>query len=123
MVTPPLFRGVVDLVKSLRLNVSLSVCKHVGDSGCERRLAVVNVPDRADVYVRFTSVKYLLSHYFSFAPSSGVSYAFALTLISMVLSLEPTPRIELGTSFLPRMRSTTELCGPDKPSPNRAHRY
>lgn len=32
----------------------------------------------------------------------------------MVLSLEPTPRIELGTSFLPRMRSTTELCGPDR---------
>tara|TARA_Y100001960_G_scaffold334160_1_gene446056 strand:- start:6397 stop:6597 length:201 start_codon:yes stop_codon:yes gene_type:complete len=25
--------------------------------------------------------------------------------------MEPTPRIELGTSFLPRMRSTTELCG------------
>ena len=26
--------------------------------------------------------------------------------------MEPTPRIELGTSFLPRMRSTTELSGP-----------
>ena len=25
--------------------------------------------------------------------------------------MEPTPRLELGTSFLPRMRSTTELCG------------
>ena len=97
------------------------MCKHVGDSGCERRLAVVNVPDRADVYVRLTAVKYLLSQYFSFGPSSGVSYAFTLLLISMVLSLEPTPRIELGTSFLPRMRSTTELCGPERPSPNRAH--
>ena len=25
--------------------------------------------------------------------------------------VEPTPRLELGTSFLPRMCSTTELCG------------
>ena len=25
--------------------------------------------------------------------------------------MEPTPRVELGTSFLPRMRSATELCG------------
>ena len=25
--------------------------------------------------------------------------------------VEPTPRVELGTSFLPRMRSATELCG------------
>ena len=33
--------------------------------------------------------------------------------VDWCLALEPTPRIELGTSFLPRMRSTTELCGPD----------
>ncbi len=38
-----------------------------------------------------------------------------LVVIFVVLCLEPTPRIELGTSFLPRMRSTTELCGPDDP--------
>ena len=30
--------------------------------------------------------------------------------------VEPTPRIELGTSFLPRTRSTTELCGPGRVS-------
>ena len=36
-----------------------------------------------------------------------------LVVIFVVLCLEPTPRIELGTSFLPRMRSTTELCGPE----------
>ena len=34
--------------------------------------------------------------------------------------MEPTPRIELGTSFLPRTRSTTELCGPELASRTRS---
>ncbi len=41
--------------------------------------------------------------------------------IDWCLALEPTPRIELGTSFLPRMRSTTELCGPDDSSHYEVH--
>ena len=44
-------------------------------------------------------------------------FSFAIQWLSRKVSIkvptfvEPTPRLELGTSFLPRMCSTTELCG------------
>ena len=74
--TLALFWSIVDLVKSLRLNVRGTLRKHESDGGSERCLAVVNVPNGAHVYVRLTTVKNFFRHTYLTSPSSGVSYGF-----------------------------------------------
>ena len=63
------------------------------DGGRQGCLAVVDMPDGADVYVRFRAVKFLFSH--------GILY---LPLLNS--SVEPTIGFEPMTPFLPRTCST-----------------
>lgn len=81
---------------------------------------MVDVPDSADVNVRLGPIKDLLRHFplcLPFPKGSIFNSTLPITGYAGVVStvdpglVEPTPRLELGTSFLPRMCSTTELCG------------
>jgi hypothetical protein len=38
------------------------LAQNLGDSSRQRRLAVIDVADRADVYVRLTAIKFFLRH-------------------------------------------------------------
>ncbi len=57
-----LFRCLVDLVEGRRLRVRPGLGENLRDRGCERRLAVVDVADRADVDVRLGALELLLGH-------------------------------------------------------------
>src|SRR4029078_10138133 len=61
----------------------------------QRRLAVVDVTDRADVHVGLVALEFFLGH----------------LLFSTLLVAEPTSGLEPETSSLPRRCSTTELGG------------
>ena len=56
-----LFGRLVDFVVTHRLRMPSLGQRH-GDGGGQGRLAVVNVADRADVYMRLIALKLLLSH-------------------------------------------------------------
>ena len=56
-----LFRGVVNLVKCLEYCLALG-CKNLGYGSSKGRLAVVYVTNRANVYMRFRTLKFRLSH-------------------------------------------------------------
>jgi len=56
-----LFRGVVDRVERAVLRAALEREVH-GDRRGQRRLAVVDVADRADVHVRLRALELLLGH-------------------------------------------------------------
>ena len=56
-----LFRRLVDFVVAHRLRFALLGQRH-GDGCSQRRLAMVHVSDRADVYMRLCSFIMLLSH-------------------------------------------------------------
>ncbi|EAQ75389.1 ISxac3 transposase [Synechococcus sp. WH 5701] len=56
-----LFRSTIDVVVGLGLGLAKG-SQHVGDGGSEGGLAVVDVPDGADVDVRFVPLKLLASH-------------------------------------------------------------
>ena len=84
-----------------------------------RRLAVVDVPDRPHVHMRLRPLKLLLPHVLvgSFHPPWMMSYIdeicgpptrkeAPIEPLAAEPSLEPTPGLEPGTSFLPRMCST-----------------
>src|SRR5438874_6620945 len=80
-----------DLVVRDELRPSF-VGRDLRERGSERRLAVVDVADGADVDVRFAAIEFLFSH--SLDPRALLNRA-----------LEPMTRIELVTSSLPRTRS------------------
>ncbi len=66
-----LFRGSVDLV------IRLELAELLRDRRRQRRLAVVNVTNRADVAMRLAAVKLFLAHVFSpylMGPMSGATY-------------------------------------------------
>jgi hypothetical protein len=56
-----LLRRVVDLVERLRL-AAAGLAQDLRDGRCERGLAVVDVTDGADVYVRLVALELLLRH-------------------------------------------------------------
>ena len=123
----PLFGSVVDVIEVFGRNVQFRVVsQNLGDRRGEGCLAVVDVPDSADVNVRLGPVKDLLRHFplrLPFLKGSCLCTIFRrftgfAGIVSIVVPafVEPTPRLELGTSFLPRMCSTTELCGLGAPS-------
>jgi hypothetical protein len=56
-----LFGRVVDLVVGLERRLMLER-QHLGDGGRQRRLAVVDVPNRPHVDVRLAPVKFLFRH-------------------------------------------------------------
>jgi hypothetical protein len=57
---------VVDLIEGPRLS-AIGLGEHLGDGRGQRRLAMVDVTDGADVDVRLVALELLLRH-FSFAP-------------------------------------------------------
>ena len=59
----PLFRRLVDLVERREgVQVGVLVVQHLRDGGGQRRLAVVDVTDRADVDVRLSPLELSLGH-------------------------------------------------------------
>jgi hypothetical protein len=54
-----LLGGVVDLLEALRFGAAFGG-ERLGDRGRQRRLAVVDVTDRADVHVRLVALELLL---------------------------------------------------------------
>jgi hypothetical protein len=56
-----LLRSVVDLLEAARLAAVL-LGQHLCDGRGQRRLAVVDVPDRADIHVRLIALELLLRH-------------------------------------------------------------
>src|SRR6266540_36127 len=108
----PLLRSVVDLVVSLELYLRVRRRQHLRDRRRQRRLPVVHVPDRPDVHVGLRPVELLLGHPVSssFSRSPGrlpvrISLPGPPTDADARHELEPTTRIELVTSSLPRTRS------------------
>src|SRR6185295_5739588 len=57
-----LFRRVIDRVERPKLDLRIVLCQHLRDRGRQRRLPVIDVPDRSHVYVRFRTIKFLFSH-------------------------------------------------------------
>ena len=57
------FGSVVDLVEGLNFRETV-LCQHSGDGSGEGGLAVVDVTDGANVYVRLGSFEFLFSHNF-----------------------------------------------------------
>src|SRR5262249_26371580 len=62
----PLLRCLVDRVEGRYLRVRARLREDLRDRGCERRLPVVDVSDRADVDVRLCALELLLCHLFLF---------------------------------------------------------
>ena len=57
------FRSVVDLVEGLHIFATEAlIVEGQGDSGGQSSLAVVNVTNSTDIYVRFGTFKFLFSH-------------------------------------------------------------
>ncbi|CUR46135.1 hypothetical protein BN2364_1694 [Alloalcanivorax xenomutans] len=60
--TLTLFRGVIDLIEGARRTGAPHLEAHPRQSGRQRRLTMVNVTNRAHVYVRFITFKLFLCH-------------------------------------------------------------
>ena len=90
-----------DLVVRDELRPAL-VGRHLGERRGQRGLAVVDVPDGADVHVRFAAIEFFFGHVCD--PRSSLCYV-TLLRSPLVACLEPMTRIELVTSSLPRTRS------------------
>ncbi len=62
---PPLalFRRVVDGIKRPELHLWVVLREHLGDRRRQRRLAMIDVPDRPDVHVRLAALEFLLRHF------------------------------------------------------------
>src|SRR5690606_37583542 len=56
------FRRIVDLVKGARFAATPDVVTHLRQRRRQRRLAMVNVTDGANVHVRFGTFKFFLCH-------------------------------------------------------------
>ena len=59
-----LFRRIVDRVKRAELDVRIVLCQHLRDRRRQRRLAMIDVPNRPNVHVRLAAVKFLFRHCF-----------------------------------------------------------
>src|SRR5881628_401885 len=131
-----LFRRVIDRIKRPVFHLRIVLRQHLRDARRQRRLPVIDMPDRPHVHVRLRSLVFLFRHAFLLEPSEPrrllsrlqlkrrVSVSVpqsgrrdsnprptawkAVTLAPELLPLflEPTTRIELVTSSLPRTRST-----------------
>ncbi|KFL88401.1 hypothetical protein AmDm5_2403 [Acetobacter malorum] len=73
--TSALFRSGIDLVVCFKVSTT-GFCQRLRDSSRQRRLAMVNVADGADVAVRFIPLKFSLSHFSTPYPEnlSGCSF-------------------------------------------------
>ncbi|GAA07738.1 hypothetical protein ATPR_0743 [Acetobacter tropicalis NBRC 101654] len=60
--TSAFFRSSIDLVVCFEVSTA-AFCQRLRDSSRQRRLAMVNVADGADVAVRFIPLKFSLSHF------------------------------------------------------------
>jgi hypothetical protein len=56
-----LFGGLINLIKC-DVICQLALCQHPGNCACQRRLAMVDMPDGADIDMRFRPDKPLLRH-------------------------------------------------------------
>jgi hypothetical protein len=56
------FRRVVDRVETAELHLGIILPQHLGNSRRQRGLAVIDMPDRADVDVRFAAIEFFLCH-------------------------------------------------------------
>ncbi len=56
------FRRVVDRIEAPELDLRIVLRQHLRDRRRQRRLAVIDVPDRPDVDVRLAAVKFFLCH-------------------------------------------------------------
>src|SRR5213596_3730959 len=54
-----------------KLHLRVVLAEHLGDRRRQRRLAVIDVPDRPDVHVRLAALEFLLRHFLS--PSAPAS--------------------------------------------------
>src|SRR5690606_20733354 len=105
-----LFRGVVDLVEGPH-RTAPGFRAYARQRRGQRRLAVVHVTDRPYVDVGLVAFKFFLRHrvppnyYWVFA--LGLCTKSLQTPIGTMKKMVLTPRVELGTSSLPMMRSTT----------------
>src|SRR6185436_1470470 len=96
----PLLGRFVDLVVRQELREPL-LRQHLRDRGRQRRLPVVDVPDRPDVQVWLVPNEFLFCHptrpilWFAFASSCPAARPISIRV-------EPTTRIERVTSSLPR---------------------
>src|SRR4051794_12008222 len=116
----PLLRRVVDAVKGAHLRAPLQG-QRLGDGRRQTRLAVVDVPDRPHVHMRLGPRKLLLPHdpRWLLSPTDRLCRTSSKTCgpantkrgsiepLAAEPSQEPTPGLEPGTSFLPRMCSTS----------------
>src|SRR5207249_3101440 len=61
---PPgfLFRRLVDLIESHELHFRIRLAQNLCDGRRQRRLPVIHVPNRPDVYVRLTPIEFLFAH-------------------------------------------------------------
>ena len=58
----PLFRRVVDRIERTKLVLRVVLLQYLGDRRRQRRLAVIDVPDRPHVHVRLRTIKFFLRH-------------------------------------------------------------
>ena len=58
----PLFRRVVDRVERAEHDLRVVLLQYLGDRRRQRRLAVIDVPDRPHVHVRLRTIKFFLRH-------------------------------------------------------------
>src|SRR5690242_10318060 len=59
----PLFRRVVNRIKRPELLFRVVLRQHLGDRRRQRRLAMINVPDRPNVAMRLAALEFLLRHF------------------------------------------------------------
>src|SRR5436305_2102564 len=75
-----LLRSVVDLLEGPHLGAAVLVVEHLGDSGRQRRLPMVDVTDGPDIHMGLVALELSLGH-FGVAPSSlRVSFVFQTNL-------------------------------------------
>ena len=58
----PLFRSVVDRIKRTERVLRVVLLQHLRDRRRQRRLAVIDVPDRPHVHMRLRTIKFFLRH-------------------------------------------------------------
>src|ERR1700733_1455232 len=94
-------RRVVNRVEGANLHFGVILRQYLGNGRRQRGLAMIDMPDRADVDVRFAAIEFFLCHC-----NNLLFYGFYELYGFPAGMLEPLTRIELVTSSLPRTRST-----------------
>ena len=62
-----LFGSIIDRIKRAKLHLGVVLRQHLGNRRRQRRLAVIDVPDRPDIHVRLAALEFFLRHC-SFTP-------------------------------------------------------